>query len=62
MQLNAELIDISTDAERALASVRFSGLLREEKNAAPEDFSEVWHLVKPLDGSRGWCVAGIQQS
>lgn len=62
MQLNAELIDISTDAERALASVRFSGLLREEKTAAPEDFSEVWHLVKPLDGSRGWCVAGIQQS
>ena len=31
MQLNAELIDISTDAERALASVRFSGLLRERR-------------------------------
>jgi predicted lipid-binding transport protein (Tim44 family) len=42
--------------------VRFSGLIREEANAAPETFSEVWHLSRPIDGSRGWCIAGIQQS
>ena len=62
MQLNAELLDVTTDANRALASVRFSGQLREEVNTAPEVFSEVWHLTKPLDGSRGWAIAGIQQS
>jgi predicted lipid-binding transport protein (Tim44 family) len=62
MQLNAELIDVSNEADRALASVRFSGLIGEEANAAPEAFSEVWHLSKPVDGSRGWCIAGIQQS
>lgn len=62
VQLNAELLDVSNEAERILASVRFSGLLREEANAAPENFSEVWHLTKPSDGSRGWCIAGIQQS
>lgn len=62
MQLNAELLDVSTEAERALASVRFSGQLREEANSAPEAFSEVWHLTRPVDGSRGWSIAGIQQS
>jgi predicted lipid-binding transport protein (Tim44 family) len=62
VQLNAELLDVSTDAGRAMASVRFSGLIREEANAAPETFSEVWHLSKPVDGSRGWTIAGIQQS
>jgi predicted lipid-binding transport protein (Tim44 family) len=61
VQLNAELLDVSTEADRAMASVRFSGLIREEANASPETFSEVWHLSKPLDGSRGWSIAGIQQ-
>ena len=62
VQLDAALLDVSTEAKRALASVRFSGLIREEANAAPEAFSEVWHLTKPLDGSQGWHIAGIQQS
>jgi len=61
MQLNAELLEVVTEDSRHIASVRFSGQLREEANAAPESFSEVWHLVKPTDGSRGWNVAGIQQ-
>ncbi|MCM2288140.1 MAG: Tim44-like domain-containing protein [Sulfuritalea sp.] len=62
MQLNAELLDVSSETDRALASVRFSGQISEEVNAPPEAFSEVWHLSKPVDGSRGWCIAGIQQS
>ena len=61
VQLDAALLDVSTEANRALASVRFSGLIREEANASPEAFSEVWHLSKPLDGSQGWHIAGIQQ-
>ena len=61
VQLDAALLDVSTEASRALASVRFSGLIREEANASPEAFSEVWHLSKPLDGSQGWHIAGIQQ-
>lgn len=62
MQLNAELLDVSTEGKRALASVRFSGQLREEANAAPAAFAEVWHLTKALDGGQGWCIAGIQQN
>jgi predicted lipid-binding transport protein (Tim44 family) len=62
VQLNADLLEVVTEDSRHIASVRFSGQLREEANAAPEAFSEIWHLVKPTDGSRGWNVAGIQQS
>ncbi|MCX7165943.1 MAG: Tim44-like domain-containing protein [Rhodocyclales bacterium] len=61
MQLNAELLEVVTEDGRHIASVHFSGQLREEANAAPETFAETWHLVKPVDGSRGWNVAGIQQ-
>ena len=60
MQLNAELLEVVTEGNRHIASVHFSGQLRED-NAAPEAFAETWHLVKPVDGSRGWNVAGIQQ-
>jgi predicted lipid-binding transport protein (Tim44 family) len=61
MQLNAQLLDLTTEEKRHIASVRFNGMIREEANAAPENFDEVWHLMKPADGSSGWVVAGIQQ-
>jgi predicted lipid-binding transport protein (Tim44 family) len=61
IQLHADLLDIDSEAGRHVASVRFHGQLREDVHAAPELFTEVWHLVKPVDGSSGWRVAGIQQ-
>jgi len=61
MQLDAALLDLTTEDRRYIASVRFHGLVREEANAAPEAFDEVWHLTKPVNGSTGWVVAGIQQ-
>ncbi|HET7775773.1 MAG TPA: Tim44 domain-containing protein, partial [Azospira sp.] len=61
VQLNANLLEVVSEASRHVASVRFHGLLREEKDAAPAPFDEVWHLTKPMDGSRGWMVSGIQQ-
>ncbi|HEX5802757.1 MAG TPA: TIM44-like domain-containing protein [Azospira sp.] len=59
--LNGEVLEVVTEADRHVASVRFSGMIREEKDAAAVPFDEVWNLVKPADGSRGWQVAGIQQ-
>lgn len=59
VQLNADLIEVVTEGNRHIASVRFFGQLRE--NEAPQDFNEAWHLVKAVDGSTGWQVAGIQQ-
>ena len=61
MQLDAALLEVVTEANRYIASVRFHGTVREEEHAAPVAFDEVWHLIKPADGQRGWQVAGIQQ-
>ncbi|MFA7268500.1 MAG: Tim44-like domain-containing protein [Sterolibacterium sp.] len=61
VELNAGLLDLSTEANRQIASVRFFGLIRETPNTAPEAFDEVWHLTRPADASSGWVIAGIQQ-
>lgn len=59
--LNADLLEVSTEGERHWASVRFSGLVREAPGAEAAGFEEVWNLCKPVDGSTGWVLAGIQQ-
>jgi len=59
--LNAELIEVVSEAERHIASVRFHGMIREEVGAAAVPFDEVWNLSKAFDGNKGWVVAGIQQ-
>lgn len=59
--LNGEVLEVVSEADRHVASVRFNGMIREEKDVAAVPFDEVWNLVKPTDGSRGWQVAGIQQ-
>ncbi|MDP1651667.1 MAG: TIM44-like domain-containing protein [Rhodocyclaceae bacterium] len=61
VQLDADLLEVVTEGTLHIASVRFHGQLSEESGAAPAPFNEVWHLVKPIDGSRGWMIAGIQQ-
>jgi predicted lipid-binding transport protein (Tim44 family) len=60
--LEADVIDVAEEAGSYIVSVRFSGLIREDAGAAPEPFSETWHLEKPITGGAGWLVAGIQQS
>ncbi|GAA5165294.1 Tim44 domain-containing protein [Viridibacterium curvum] len=61
VNLDAEVLEVAEEGNRYVVSVRFFGLLREEKDASPTQFDEVWHLTKPRDGSRGWTLAGIQQ-
>ncbi len=62
VRIDAEVLDVVAEPERQIVSVRFHGLIREEKESATAPFDEVWHLVKPTDGSREWAIAGIQQS
>ena len=62
VRVDAEVLDVTSEAERQLVSVRFHGLIREELDGVAAPFDEVWHLVKPADGSREWSIAGIQQS
>jgi predicted lipid-binding transport protein (Tim44 family) len=59
--INGEVLDVAEEASRYVVSVRFNGLIREAANAPAEPFDEIWHMVKPRDGSRGWVLAGIQQ-
>ena len=57
--LNAELLGIEKVQDGYLASVRYSGMLREAPNTEAFRFEEVWNLFK-ADG-HGWLLAGIQQ-
>ena len=59
--LDAELLEALTEGDTHWASVRFSGMIRERADAQPEAFEEVWNLAKPVSGSSGWLLAGIQQ-
>ena len=58
--LDATLLGIETTPTEYLASVRFTGTLREDGGNA-ESFEEVWNLAKPVNGRSGWLLAGIQQ-
>lgn len=60
--LDAQVIDVAEEANRYIVSVRFNGLMREEKDAAAETVDEIWHMTKPRDGKTGWVLAGIQQT
>ena len=62
VRVDAEVLDVASEAGRQIVSVRFHGLVREAMDGVAEPFDEVWHLVKPSDGSREWAIAGIQQS
>ena len=62
VRVDAEVLDVATEAQRQIVSVRFHGLIREEKDGVAAPFDEVWHLVRPVDGSHEWAIAGIQQS
>jgi len=57
--LNAELLGIEAVTGGHLASVRYSGMLREAPGTEAFRFEEVWNLYKG-EGS-GWLLAGIQQ-
>lgn len=59
--LDADVLEVVQEGDRYVATVRFHGTLREDGNAVAQPFEEMWHLVKPVDGSSGWLLAGIQQ-
>ncbi len=61
VSIDAQLLGIETTERDYLASVQFNGMIRTAPGAAPEPFAEVWNLAKPLSGTGGWVLAGIQQ-
>jgi predicted lipid-binding transport protein (Tim44 family) len=61
VQLNADLLGVEDRGAEYLASVRFSGLIRETAGATAEPFVEIWNLSKSTRANEGWLLAGIQQ-
>lgn len=61
VSIDADLLGIEQVGNDYLASVKFTGMIKEAANAPAEPFAEVWNLSKPANGQGGWVLAGIQQ-
>ena len=61
VSLEAEVLEATTEGSQHWVSVRYTGLVREDGVSNPKPLDEVWNLTKPVDGSSGWLLAGIQQ-
>jgi predicted lipid-binding transport protein (Tim44 family) len=60
VMLEAQLLGIEDLGQDYMASVEFSGMIREQPSAGPSPFREVWNMTKPKSGASGWLVAGVQ--
>lgn len=60
LRLDAQLLGIEELADVYMASVEFSGMIREDASAGPSPFREVWNMTKQRNGAGGWLVAGVQ--
>jgi len=60
--ISGELLSVANEGDLAIASVRFTGQLR-ENNGAPDSVDEIWHVQKNLrDDKSVWLLSGIQQT
>lgn len=60
VMLEAKLLGMEELASEWVASVEFSGMIREEPAAGPNPFREVWSITRPKAGESAWSVAGVQ--
>jgi predicted lipid-binding transport protein (Tim44 family) len=60
VMIEAHLLGIEELPDEYMASVEFSGMIREDLSAGPSPFREVWNMTKPKTGGSGWLVAGVQ--
>ena len=60
LMIEAQLLGIEDVGDAYMASVEFSGMIREELSSGPSPFREVWNMTKAKAGASGWLVAGVQ--
>ena len=60
VMLEASLLGIEDLGDDYMASVEFSGMIKEDPSSGPSPFREVWNMTKPKSGRSGWLVAGVQ--
>jgi predicted lipid-binding transport protein (Tim44 family) len=62
VSVDARLMDLAVEEGYDIASVRFTGLIREDNASNPAPFDELWHVrKKTADRNPAWLIAGIQQ-
>lgn len=59
VQIDATVVDTVRENNQDIVTVRYQGLIREAADAGAQPFHELWHLVRPVDGSADWAIAGI---
>ena len=60
VMIDGRLLGIEDLGDDYMASVEFSGMIREEPSSGPAPFREVWNMTKTKSGQSGWLVAGFQ--
>ena len=60
VMLDAQLLGIEEMSDVYMASVEFSGMIKEDASSGASPFREVWNMTKPRVGGSGWLVAGVQ--
>ena len=60
VDLTSEVLEVVTEGDLHIVSVRFTGQIRE--NGVLSNLNEIWHLEKSISGRSGWRVSGIQQA
>jgi predicted lipid-binding transport protein (Tim44 family) len=59
---DARLLEVVVEGDQMIASLRYSGLIRETAGAPATPFDEVWHLRRAMQpANEPWLIAGIQQ-
>lgn len=58
--LNAQLMGVEELREAFVASVEFSGVIRERDDCDASPFRELWLLAQPKDEGPRWRIAGVQ--
>lgn len=61
LKLDAELLDASVENNTEVASVLFSGVVREAESLSPQAFQEIWHFQRSTITQK-WVIAGLQQN
>ncbi len=59
LSVNPTIVDFADEGHQRVVSVRYVGVIREEKSGPAEPFDETWHLVQTGDGP-AWRIGGIQ--
>ncbi len=61
--LDAQLLDVALEGDYEVASVRYTGVLRDETSGEREPFDEIWNVRKDRRDARApWLISGIQQA